>query len=109
MEISLADKRVRLILAALCAAAAILLMADPLHLTNTYLRADTFETITVHEGDTASAIACRYTTDSDKQAELLEAIIDINGLTPDAALRAGQSLRIPILGRQRGSIADSSP
>ena len=91
----------------LCAAGVLLTALAPLHLTNTYLWADTFETITVHEGDTASAIACRYTTDSEKQAELIEAIIDINALTPDAALRAGQSLRIPLLDRQKGSLADS--
>ncbi len=108
MTISLYDKRVRRVLTALCVAGTILLALAPLHLTNTYLRADTFETITVHEGDTASAIAHRYTNDSEKQAELIEAIIDINALTPDAALRAGQSLRIPILERQRGSLADSS-
>ncbi|ERL03285.1 LysM peptidoglycan-binding domain-containing protein [Mitsuokella sp. oral taxon 131] len=80
----------------------VLLIASPLHLSNRYLRASDFDVVIVQEDENASAIALRYTNDTAQAKRLCEAIIDINALTPDGALRAGQSLRIPVLARSSG-------
>lgn len=81
-----------------------LLTLLPLNLNNSYLRAGEFDTVTVHTSDTVTALASRYTTDDDKLRELTQAIIEINGLNADGSnLRAGQSLRVPVLSRERNT------
>lgn len=70
---------------------------SPLHLDNAYLRSHTFERVTVERQDTVWNIAGRYTRDEGNIQKLVEAIIEVNGLTPDAAIRAGQSLQVPVL------------
>lgn len=73
-----------------------LLMVQPLHLTNSYLRTADFATVTVASAETVSGIAHRYAPDEESAQELQQAIIDINALTPDGAVREGQTLRIPL-------------
>ena len=70
---------------------------SPLHLDNAYLHSHTFERVTVERQDTVWNIAGRYTRDEGNIQKLVEAIIEVNGLTPDAAIRAGQSLQVPVL------------
>ena len=82
----------RLLLIALAAA-----MVSPLHLGNGYLRSSDFATVQVARRENVWTIASRYTARSEEVGELVEAIIEVNGLPADGSLRAGQSLRVPIL------------
>ncbi len=82
----------RLILAVLVAA-----IFSPFHLTNGYLRSSDFATVQVAQREDVWTIASRYTARSEDVRELVEAIIEVNGLPADGSLRAGQSLRVPIL------------
>ena len=82
----------RLLLIALAAA-----MVSPLHLGNGYLRSSDFATVQVARKENVWTIASRYTARSEEVGELVEAIIEVNGLPADGSLRAGQSLRVPIL------------
>lgn len=70
---------------------------SPLHLTNAYLRSGAFDTVTVERRDTVWQIAGRYTTDEGNMRALVEAIIEVNALSPDGAIRPGQRLRVPVL------------
>lgn len=74
---------------------------SPLHLGNEYLRSSTFDTVTVQRRETVWHIAHRYAADEKKVPALIEAIIEVNGLSPDGALRVGQRLQVPVL-RQDG-------
>ena len=82
----------RLLLIVLVAA-----MVSPFHLGNGYLRSSDFATVQVTRKENVRMIAARYTDRSEDVDELAEAIIEINGLPADGSLRAGQSLRVPIL------------
>ncbi len=82
----------RLLLIALAAA-----MVSPFHLGNGYLRSSDFATVQVARKENVWTIASRYTARSEEVGELVEAIIEVNGLPADGSLRAGQSLRVPIL------------
>ena len=82
----------RLLLMVLVAA-----MVSPFHLGNGYLRSNDFATVQVARKDNVWTIASRYTAKSEDVDELVEAIIEVNGLPADGSLRAGQSLRVPIL------------
>ena len=82
----------RLLLIALVAA-----MVSPFHLGNGYLRSGDFATVEVARKDNIRTIASRYTARTEDVDELVEAIIEVNGLPADGSLRAGQSLRVPIL------------
>ncbi len=82
----------RLFLIALVAA-----MVSPFHLGNGYLRSSDFATVQVARKDNIRMIASRYTSHSEEVEELVEAIIEVNGLPADGSLRAGQCLRVPIL------------
>ncbi len=82
----------RLLLIVLVAA-----MVSPFHLGNGYLRSNDFATVQVARKDNVWTIASRYTAKSEDVDELVEAIIEVNGLPADGSLRAGQSLRVPIL------------
>ena len=82
----------RLLLIALAAA-----MVSPFHLGNGYLRSSDFATVQVARRENVWTIASRYTARSEEVGELVEAIIEVNGLPADGSLRAGQSLRVPIL------------
>lgn len=72
-------------------------MVSPFHLGNGYLRSSDFATVQVARKDDVWTIASRYTVRSEDVGELVEAIIEVNGLPADGSLRAGQSLRVPIL------------
>ena len=82
----------RLLLIALVAA-----MVSPFHLGNGYLRSSDFATVQVSRKENIRTIASRYTARAEDVDELVEAIIEINGLPADGSLRAGQNLRVPIL------------
>ena len=79
------------------------LAISPLHLTNQYLRSSDFDVVVAAADESAAAIAARYTVDAEQAGSLCEAIIDVNGLAPDGALREGQSLRVPVLAREKGT------
>ncbi len=69
----------------------------PFHLCNDYLRSADFDTVKVARKDSVWTIASRYTTKEEDARELVEAIIEVNGLSADGALRTGQNLRVPVL------------
>ncbi len=69
----------------------------PLRLGNAYLRSGDFDMVRVERHECVWDIASRYTTNAQDVRALVEAIIAVNGLTDDGALRAGQSLRVPVL------------
>ena len=75
---------------------------SPLHLTNAYLRSSAFDTITVERQETVWQIAERYTEDQKNIRSLVEAIIEVNALSPDGAIRVGQHLRVPVLKTNAG-------
>ncbi|MBQ7514913.1 MAG: LysM peptidoglycan-binding domain-containing protein [Schwartzia sp.] len=79
--------------------AALLAALPPLGLDNNYLRSATFDTVTVARRDTVWGIAARYTTDEGQASRLAAAIIEINGLGADGAIRVGQRLQVPVLRR----------
>ena len=68
-----------------------------LHLTNPYLRSADFIEVSVMRGENVWTIARKYTTKETMAEQLEEAIIEVNGLTPDGAVTAGRRLRVPIL------------
>ena len=82
----------RVLLIALVAA-----MVSPFHLGNGYLRSSDFATVQVARKENVRMIAARYTDRAEDVDELVEAIIEVNGLPADGSLRMGQSLRVPIL------------
>lgn len=77
--------------------AAIAAMVLPFRLGNGYLRSGDFATVQVTRKEDVWTIASRYAAQSEDVRELVEAIIEVNGLPADGSLRAGQSLRVPIL------------
>ena len=79
------------------AAALYLFMFPPFHLDNAYLRSDKFDTITVARHESVWDIAGRYTVDGKQVKKLTEAIIEVNGLPADGAVRKGQKLRVPVI------------
>ena len=68
-----------------------------LHLTNPYLRSADFIEVSVMRGENVWTIARKYTTKETMAEQLEEAIIEVNGLTPDGAVTAGRRLRVPVL------------
>ena len=91
----------RLLLIALVAA-----MVSPFHLGNGYLRSSDFATVQVSRKENIRTIASRYTARAEDVDELVEAIIEINGLPADGSLRAGQNLRVPILRERLPKLAE---
>lgn len=73
--------------------------AAPLKLGNAYLRTSRFDEITVESGDNVWLIAERYTGKKSEVPAMAEAIIEVNGLNSEAAIRAGQTLRIPLVAK----------
>ena len=78
----------------------LLTLAAPFHLGNAYLRSSDFDTVTVKLNESVWSIAERYTTDTSQVHTLMEAIIEVNGLPADGMVRAGQELRVPVLGQE---------
>ena len=68
-----------------------------LHLTNPYLRSSDFIEVSVSRGENVWTIARKYATKETMAEQLEEAIIEVNGLTPDGAVTAGRRLRVPLL------------
>ena len=91
----------RILLAAAFAAA-----LSPFHLCNDYLRSADFDTVKVARKDSVWTIASRYTAKDEDARELVEAIIEVNGLSADGALRPGQNLRVPVLRERLPKIAE---
>ncbi len=89
-----------LLVAALAAAIA------PFHLSNDYLRSSDFDTVKVARRDSVWDIASRYTEKEEDARDLVEAIIEVNGLSADGSLRTGQSLRVPILRERLPKLAE---
>ena len=56
----------------------------------------------VERQETVWQIAGRYTADEKNIRSLVEAIIEVNALSPDGAIRAGQRLRVPVLKGETG-------
>jgi hypothetical protein len=73
------------------------MVVSSLHLTNPYLRSSEFVEISVERGDSVWTIARRYAAKETMARELEEAIIEVNGLSPDATLYAGRRLHIPVI------------
>ena len=92
---------VRILLLAVLAAT-----ASPFHLRNDFLRSADFVTVEVARRENVWTIASRYTAKAEDVQELAEAIIEVNGLPADGALRAGQSLRIPVLRDRLPKVAE---
>ncbi len=80
-------------------AVALLAALPPFRLDNAYLRSSHFDTVTVARRETVWSIAARYTTDEAQAARLMEAILEVNGLSPESPIRAGQRLLVPVLRR----------
>lgn len=78
----------------------------PLHLSNSYLRSNDFDVVTIKSGQTVWSIAEQYTYDEKTAASLTEAIIDINGLDAAASVRVGQNLKVPVLHRSQVQMAE---
>ncbi len=76
-----------------------LITMAPLHLTNSYLRSNDFDTVKITGTQTIESIAGRYTVDSADRDNLTEAIAEVNGIDSKAELRAGQSIKVPVLNR----------
>ena len=68
-----------------------------LHLTNPYLRSSEFVEVSVMRGENVWTIARRFAAKETMAEELEEAIIEVNGLSPDGSVAAGRRLRIPVL------------
>ena len=79
---------------------------SPLHLGNDFLRSSDFDMVEVGRKDSVGAIAARYTAKAEDARELAEAIIEVNGLSADGALRVGQRLRIPVLRERLPKVAE---
>lgn len=73
------------------------MITGPMHLTNAYLRSDTFETVTIKQGETIHELAARYTVKEKDRQELIEAICDVNDVYDSAKLQAGRQLKVPVL------------
>ncbi len=85
--------------------AVLLVTVSSFGLCNDYLRTADFDTVTVSARDSVWIIASRYTDREEDVRALAEAIIEVNGLPADGALRAGQSLQVPILRERLPKIA----
>ena len=68
-----------------------------LHLTNPYLRSAEFIEVSVMRGENVWTIARKFAAKETMAEQLEEAIIEVNGLTPDGAVTAGRRLRVPVL------------
>lgn len=91
----------------LLAAVMILIAVSPLHLTNEYLRSNTFDRVEIQQGEDIQSVARRYTRDETRVRELQQAIIDVNDLNPDGSgLRQGQELLIPLLQTPETQVAE---
>lgn len=88
-----------LFLALLLAIAAML----PLNLDNAYLRCSSFDTVTIIQNESLRDLASRYTVNETDQAELMEAICEINSISKDTALQKGRKLQIPVLDNHAGT------
>lgn len=68
-----------------------------LHLTNPYLRSAEFIEVSVMRGENVWTIARKFAAKETMAEQLEEAIIEVNGLSPDGAVAAGRRLQIPVL------------
>ncbi len=88
----------------LAVAAIMLSVLSAFQLGNPYLRSDNFETITVQRQESVWDIASRYSADNKQIRCLTDAIIEINALSHDAEVKAGQQLQVPLLPRANDSL-----
>ena len=62
-----------------------------------YLRSAEFIEVSVMRGENVWTIARKFAAKETMAEQLEEAIIEVNGLTPDGAVTAGRRLRVPVL------------
>ena len=77
----------------------LLIFCAVFNLGNPYLSASEFESVTVHRGESVWSIAERYTDNHTEAKKLSDAILEINGLSKNGAVNAGDTLRVPLLRR----------
>ena len=80
-----------------CFLVLLLIALSPLHLSNAYLRASTFDKVTVQQGDDVWSIAEKYARNNTEIRKLTQAIHEVNALDHEGRLVPGQVLKVPLL------------
>ena len=83
-------------------AISIVFLAVPMHLGNHYLRASEFDTVTIQANECIWDIAGKYTVNTEDKAELVEAICEINDISPSDVVKPGQLIQVPVIDRAEG-------
>lgn len=83
-------------------AISIIFLAVPMHLGNHYLRASEFDTVTIQANECIWDIAGKYTVNTEDKAELVEAICEINDISPSDIVKPGQLIQVPVIDRAEG-------
>lgn len=83
-------------------AISIIFLAVPMHLGNHYLRASEFDTVTIQANECIWDIAGKYTVNTEDKAELVEAICEINDISPSDIVKPGQLIQVPVINRAEG-------
>ena len=83
-------------------AISIIFLAVPMHLGNHYLRASEFDTVTIQANECIWDIAGKYTINTEDKAELVEAICEINDISPSDVVKPGQLIQVPVIDRAEG-------
>ena len=83
-------------------AISIIFLAVPMHLGNHYLRASEFDTVTIQANECIWDIAGKYTVNTEDKAELVEAICEINDISPSDVVKPGQLIQVPLIDRAEG-------
>ena len=83
-------------------AISIIFLAVPMHLGNHYLRASEFDTVTIQANECIWDIAGKYTVNTEDKAELVEAICEINDISPSDVVKPGQLIQVPVIDRAEG-------
>ena len=83
-------------------AISIIFLTVPMHLGNHYLRASEFDTVTIQANECIWDIAGKYTINTEDKAELVEAICEINDISPSDVVKPGQLIQVPVIDRAEG-------
>ena len=83
-------------------AISIIFLAVTMHLGNHYLRASEFDTVTIQANECIWDIAGKYTVNTEDKAELVEAICEINDISPSDVVKPGQLIQVPVIDRAEG-------
>lgn len=68
---------------------------------NAYLNSKSISEVRVLNGDSVWTIAAKFVTDKEDIRDLIVAIRQINGLSPNAEIHPGQVLKIPLKTKER--------